>query len=383
MLLLFAASCLVPLLRKVRDDDYESKYVNDESFDHLFGKESIENTLSKDLVNKESEPNVKADNILKIQKQEENGGEIDEDVAGLEKADKAIKEDEHEKEDENEEEDEDNEEDKIEEGDEDEKENERGAEKEEGFKNEWGGGRSRKGEEEAEESDEKNLRGKIDGEKLELHEKEEDKRTEKNKEAATKNLQDVKEKVAAKEEGENGKVADENVGKGAGDKVEAKEEADEEGEQATVGGAEGKLKEEEEEERTEENEDRDNIENVDGKGKHKSKIEVNVPDDFDSQYKDEKKKKGVKITEKASKTEAEGEEEEEEGKSGDDMVSKQEEDPPKFPNHLEEKMSTGIKLMEHHTNDTIFHVNQSNKYPSHDDDRIAYQVLHQEAFDYF
>ena len=372
MLLLFAASCLVPLLRKVRDDTHESKYVNDESFDHLFGKESIENTLSKDLDNKESEPNVKADNILKIQKQEENGGEIDEDVAGLEKADKAIKEDEHEKEDENEEEDEDNEEDKIEE-------NERGAGKGEGSEHGMGSERSRKGEENAEESYDKNLKGKIDGEKLEVHnEEQKDKRTEKSEEAATKNLQDVKEKVAVKEEGEYSEEADENVGKGDGDKVEAKEEADEEGEQATVGGEEGKLKEEEEDERTEEDEDRDNIENVDGKGKHKSKIEVNVPDDFDSQYKTEKKNKGVESKEKESKHDTE-----EEVESKDDMVSKQEEDPLKFPNHLEEKTSIRIKLMENHTNDTIFHVNQSNKYPSHDDDRIAYQVMHQEAFDYF
>ena len=43
LFLLFAASCVVPFLRKVKDYNYESKLVRDKAFEHLSGKESKEN----------------------------------------------------------------------------------------------------------------------------------------------------------------------------------------------------------------------------------------------------------------------------------------------------------------------------------------------------
>ena len=291
---MFAATCLVPLLRKVRDDTHERKYVAGEPFEHF-----LEYYYEKEAENTED--------------------------------------DEH------------NEEDEKEDGDE--KESEKG----EGF--EWGGKRRRKGEEYVGESD-KSMRGKLDGEKAEVHEKEKDRRTEKNEETTNKKLKKGDaEQVESKAKEADEQMADENVGKDDGDEVKAKEQADAEGEHTRVGEKQGIRNNLGEEEEKREGE---NIGNFHGKRKHKSKIELDMQDDVDSSYKAEKKDKGVEITEKASKNDAEEEEEEEEEKEGKDyMVLKQEEDPQKFPDHLE----------------SVFHVNQSNKYPSHDDDRIAYQVF--------
>ena len=98
LLLLLAATCLLSLLRKLRD---ERKYVVEKPFEHLFGKESIENVLSKDLNNEESEPNVKADKILKIKKSEEGGKDVEKVGTGLKGGNKVFEQDVHDEEDEN------------------------------------------------------------------------------------------------------------------------------------------------------------------------------------------------------------------------------------------------------------------------------------------
>ena len=46
---------------------------------------------------------------------------------------------------------------------------------------------------------------------------------------------------------------------------------------------------------------------------------------------------------------------------------------PKSPDVAEEKPGWGTK--QKNVNESVFHVNQPNQYPSHDDDRIAYQVV--------
>ena len=64
LFLFFAASCVVPFLRKVKDYNYESKLVRDKAFEHLSGKESKEN----ENIDDESEVNLAA--YEKIQERE-------------------------------------------------------------------------------------------------------------------------------------------------------------------------------------------------------------------------------------------------------------------------------------------------------------------------
>ena len=329
LLLFFAAACVLSLLRKLRD---ESEYVVNKPFGHLVGKESLENILSKGLDNEESGPNVNADKIRKIERPEEDGKEVEKEGIELKGRNKVFGQDEHDGEDEN----------KVKAGNEE-------------------VGERRNAEEDAVDR----IVGKFDGEEAEEDEDEkarisEKERSQKEKEKVDDSFvkdsgEKMEARVGAKEE------PNENFGEGDGEKVEGSlVQADEEVEQARIGEKEGTYQEEEEEEEKE----GDNTRNIYQKGKSKNKVEVNFQDEFDSPYRAEE------IAEKASKIYTEEEEEEE-----------KEEGPLKSQYHTKEQNLPRKKLLENHDSESVFHVNQSDKYPSHEDDRIAYQVMRGEAFD--